>query len=236
MAIPLHVKDCLLLLKSLQTLKEQFSQTDQFWFKRLCERTEIFLVALKYPEIETVVSIKNETELAVSKNTLESLKKLLSDIHNFVSKDNHNNSFSITQKMIVSEEFRLNRAKAIFLFYGRIHELRSELLPALDVSIDKIREKDLEDFQLDMEAMLGAVMKELDSLRMNTTAELKRCLQAMKQDCSERQTNILNKLLEVESKIVENHLITLIDLAGIEEALHNQLSEFMAFLKSKNAG
>ena len=86
-----------------------------------------------------------------------------------------------------------------------------------------------------MEAMLAAVMEEICGLRTNP-AELKRYFQAMKQDCSTRQTEILNKLSEVEAIVDANHDVSLIDLAGIEQALNNSLSGFIALLRSKNTG
>jgi hypothetical protein len=67
-------------------------------------------------------------------------------------------------------------------------------------------------------------------------AELKSYFQAMKQDCSEGHTEILNKLSEVEAMVDANHDVSLIDMGGIEQALNNSLSEFMALLRSKNTG
>jgi hypothetical protein len=84
-----------------------------------------------------------------------------------------------------------------------------------------------------MEGMLAAVMEELKGLRTNP-AELKRCLQTMKQDCSTRQTEILHKLSEVEAIVDANHDVSLVDLAGIEEVLYNSLSLFMMVLNSNN--
>jgi hypothetical protein len=205
--------------------------------KRLCERTETFLPALKSLEVETVVSSNNEDELAALKRLLTSLKQLLSYIQAFVTEDNNNHdSFSFVRKMVVNEEFRLNRAKLIFSYYSNIHKLRLELLPAVDVSFAKLHEEDMEDFQIDMKAMLAALINEALGLRTNT-AELKSCLQEMKQDCSEGLTVMLNELCEeVETKIAKNLNITVKDLADIEEALKNHLSGFMTVFKSKKAG
>jgi hypothetical protein len=234
MVVPIDVKDCLVILESLQTLEEQFSQTSHFCFKRLCERTEIFLPALKSLEVETAFSSKNEAELVGLKRSFTSLKQLLSDIQDVVSKDHKENSFSV-RNMVVNEDFRSNMAEAIFNFHARIHEFQSELLPTVAVSVEKTRAEDLEDFQLDMEAMLAAVMEEICGLRMNP-AEQKRCLQAMKQDCSEGQTEILNKLSEVEAMVDANHDVSLMDLAGIEQAINSDIFAFMASLKSKITG
>jgi hypothetical protein len=137
--------------------------------------------------------------------------------------------------MAVNDEFRSKRVKEISSFNARIHELRSALLPAVDVSVEKNREEDLEDFRLDMEAMLAAVIQEIMRFRLNKV-NLKRCLQAMKQDCSEGQTEVLKKLSLVEAIVDASRNVSLMDLAGIEEVLNNSLSAFIAFLKSEIKG
>jgi hypothetical protein len=231
MSVSVDAEDCLVLIESLQTLKQHISQAT-FWFKHVCERTKIFLPALKSFSSKH----ENEAELVSLKKTLKSLKNLLSDIQDFVSENNHDdNSFSISRKMVVNEEYRLNRAGTTFIFCDRIHEFQLKLLPAVDVSVEKTRAEDLEDFQLDMEAMVETMMEELSGYRMNPS-ELKRCLQAMKQDCSEGQTEISNKLSEVEAIVDANHDVSLMDLGGIEEVLYNSLYGFMALLKNKNTG
>jgi hypothetical protein len=185
-------------------------------------------------EVENVSS-KNEDERAALKRMLALLKKLLSDIQSFVSEDNHHDSFSFARKMVVNEEFRLNRAKVIFSFHASIHKLRLELLPPADVSVATLHDEDLEDFQRDMEAMLAVVINEVLGWRTKT-AEIKLCLQAMKQDCSEGLTEILNKLGEVETKIAQNLTITVEDVASIKDVLNNHLTGFMTLLKSKKTG
>jgi hypothetical protein len=133
--------------------------------------------------------------------------------------------------MAVNDEFRSKRAQVFSSFNAHIHQLRSTLLPAVNVSFEKNREEDFEDFRLDMKGMLDAVMEELKGLRTNP-AELKRYLQEMKQDCSEGQTEILNKLSEVEANVN----VSLMDLSDIEQTLNNQISLFMALLKRKVKG
>jgi len=73
--------------------------------------------------------------------------------------------------------------------------------------------------------MLETVMEELKGLRTNP-AELKRYLQAMKQDCSEGQTEILNKLSEVEANVN----VRLTDLSDIEQTLTNQINKGKSIL------
>jgi hypothetical protein len=235
MAVPLNtlLKGCLSALQSLLTAKEQFSaEGNQRCAKRLCERTEIFLSALKSLE-DPAIAIEKEAEFPGLKSLLQCLMKLLSEIQDFVSQYGQDSSLSIARKMAVNDEFRSKRVEEISLFNARIHELRSTLLPAVDITVENNLEEDLEDFQLDMEGMLETMMEELRGLRTNP-AELKRYLQAMKQDCSQGQTEILNKLPEVEEMVDAN--VSLMDLGGIEETLNNSLSGFIALLKSKIKG
>ena len=214
------LNDCLSALQSLLTAKEQFSaEGNQRSVKRLCERTEIFLSALKSLE-DPAVATQKEAEFAGLKSVLQSLKKLLSEIQVFVSQYGQESSLSIARKMAVNDEFRSKRAQEISSFNARIHKLRSTLLPAVDESVEKNREEDLEDFRLDMEGMLETVMEELKGLRTNP-AELKRYLQEMKQDCSTRQIEILNKLSEVEANVN----VSLMDLSDIEQTLTNHIKK-----------
>jgi hypothetical protein len=180
---------------------------------------------------EPAIATQKEAEFAGLKSVLQSLKKLLSEIKDFVSQYGQDSSLSIARKMAVNDEFRSKRVEEISSFNVRIHELRCTLLPAVDISVEKNREEDLEDFRLDMEAMLETVIEELKGLR-TYPAELKRCLQAMKQNCSEGETEVLNKLSEVEANVN----VSLMDLSDIEQTLTNQISLFMALLKRKVKG
>jgi hypothetical protein len=233
MTVPLNslLKDCLLALHSLQAATEQLPQRS---FKRLCERTEIFLPTLKSLEDSTVAT-QNDAEFAGLKNLLQSFKKLLSEIQDFFALYVQDSSLSITRRMALNNEFRSKRAEEISSFNARILELRSVLLPAVGGSVEKNCEEDLEDLQLDMEESLAAMLEELKGLRTNP-AELKRCLQVMKQDCCEGQTEIFNKLSEVEAIFDANHHVSVMDLVGIEQAIYNQLSAFPASLKNKSKG
>jgi hypothetical protein len=228
MATYASIKECMVLLQLLQTSKGQFSQNNQYCFKRLCERTEIFLSVLKSFQVETEGSIRNDAEL---KRTLTYLKELLCDIEDFVSKDD-NDSLIIARKMVLNEVFRRRKVDKLSLFHTRLHRLRLLLLPTVEVSVEKNREEDLDDFQLDLEAMFEAVMEEVSSLRTNGT-QFKCCLQAMKQECSEGQKKILNKLSEVEAMVASNQTISSTVLADIKHVVRVSLSTFMESLKSE---
>jgi hypothetical protein len=217
------VKDCLSLLQSLQTAKEQLSQTNQRSAKRLCERAEIFLSAL--------ISWEDPDEAYEKEAHFFCLKELLSEIIDFVSQYEHDSSFSIARKMAVNEEFRSKRSKEFSSLNSRIHNLTSILLPS-DVSVEKLREEDLEDFQLEMDAMLEAVVEDVSALRTNST-QLKVYLQALREDCSIGQEDIANKLSDLEKKLAANQKISLADLGAIEQVVHNGVSGFMDSLKSE---
>jgi transcriptional regulator of heat shock response len=77
------LNDCLSALQSLLIAKEQFSEGNRS-VKRLCERTEIFLSALKSLE-DPAAATQKEAAFAGLKSLLQSLKKLLSEIQDFVS-------------------------------------------------------------------------------------------------------------------------------------------------------
>jgi hypothetical protein len=201
--------------------------------KRLCERTEIFLSALKSLE-DPAVATQKEAEFAGLKSVLQSLKKLLSEIQDFVSQYGQDSSLSIARKMAVNDEFRSKRVREISSFNARIHELRSTLLPAVDVSVEKNREEDLEDFRLDMEAILETMMEELTSTRTNST-KFSICLKEIKDNCSEGQSEILKHLLELENKLLAGKKISVGEVAGIENAVNESMSVFAESLKSEVA-
>jgi hypothetical protein len=76
------VKDCFDLVELLQSEKQHFSQNNQRRSaRRLCERTEIFIKTLEDPDVVG----KQVTELFDLQNVLESLRKLLTEIKEFVS-------------------------------------------------------------------------------------------------------------------------------------------------------
>ena len=85
------LNDCLSALQSLLTAKEQFSaEGNQRSVKRLCERTAEIISSLEDPTVAT----QKEAEFVGLNNSLQSLKKLLSEIQDFVSQYGQDSSLS----------------------------------------------------------------------------------------------------------------------------------------------
>jgi hypothetical protein len=84
----------------------------------------------------------------------------------------------------------------------------------------------LEDYKLDLENMLDDVMEEMIVQRTNAM-KFNILLQEMKSECSNKedqnQTEILNKLFELERKLSVNEKISVFDICSLGQAIQETL-------------
>jgi predicted RNA-binding Zn ribbon-like protein len=104
--------------------------------------------------------------------------------------------------MAVNEEFRSKRSKEFSSLNSRIHDLRSVILPT-DVSVEKLREEDLEDFQLEMEEMLEAVVE--DKSQPANDVRVKTWLQQLEDKVNTSATITEEELSKLQGHFASSH-------------------------------
>jgi hypothetical protein len=151
------VREGIGLLRSLFIAKENLKDT---LVRQLCERVENYFTSF-FTDLNSdpdIFSHKVKT-IANFETFLHTTVVLLGELQGFVTEfAGERSSLTFARKLLVENDFRINKAKQIASFTKRVHECAAMLVPELEINAEA---RERENFQLNMSIMLGDLMTQL---------------------------------------------------------------------------
>jgi hypothetical protein len=159
-----------------------------------CERTEIFLPAIKDLQDQDVL-VKKEVDFPELSRILESLMNLLTEILDFVAPFEGDSSFlTMARKMIMNLDVQTEMRNKLDSFNARIHEIIFFLIP------DHMNWIDFEDVKVTIQPMVDRVLKDMTDHSLDIVY-LKALVNELIANSLKQETETMSKLLDLQKTL-----------------------------------